>query len=175
MKPTLNLKCSDTCSYGIYLVHCWYEADWQIKDACTVTFQGPFIDMTCLELNQPLMILKWTILSPSHCRPRNYINNPKNIAILLILCCLFPDLSCINLFCHVNHLAMAMQLNQINEPLNYSDHYQCLLFSSEQLWCFLKAFADFSVSFDEMTLTFPKWCSRSFVSFILISEGIFFR
>ena len=22
MKPTLNLKCSGTCSYGIYLVHC---------------------------------------------------------------------------------------------------------------------------------------------------------
>ena len=26
MKPTLNLKCSGTCSYGIYLVHCLYEA-----------------------------------------------------------------------------------------------------------------------------------------------------
>ena len=65
MTPTLNLKCSGTCSYGIYLVHCLYEADWQIKDACTVTFQRPFIDMTCLELNQPLMILKWTILSAS--------------------------------------------------------------------------------------------------------------
>ena len=22
MKPTLNLKCSGTCGYGIYLVHC---------------------------------------------------------------------------------------------------------------------------------------------------------
>ena len=38
IKPTLNLKCSG--SYRIYLVHFQYEADWQIKDTCTVTFQG---------------------------------------------------------------------------------------------------------------------------------------
>ena len=54
------------------------------------------------------IILCVTIIMIHNCRPRNYITNPKNIAILLILCCLFPDLSCINLFCHGNRLEMAM-------------------------------------------------------------------
>ena len=65
MKPTLNLKCSGTCSYGIYLVHCLYEAYCQIKDACTVTFQGLFIDMTCLELNQPLIFSNGQFCHPA--------------------------------------------------------------------------------------------------------------
>ena len=68
-----------------------------------------------------------------NCRPRNYINNPKQYRYSTDFMLSISGFVFHKPLLPWQPLSNGDATRPNNDPLNYSDHYQCLPFNSEQL------------------------------------------